>query len=99
MNEIPVTAFSSAIHNLRWRPLRHEFHQSTLNTFITSSPRWLMTFTAMQPDVGLSKGREVSRLSVAQASSLSQPHYLPAKPPCRIGCPCLLDPWSAGLTM
>ena len=70
MNEIPVTAFSSAIHNLRWRPLRHEFHQSTRNTFITSSPRWLMTFTAMRPDFGLGNGREVSLFSVAHASSL-----------------------------
>jgi hypothetical protein len=42
----------------------------TRNTFITSSPRWLMTFTAMRPDLGLSKGREVSLFSVAQASSL-----------------------------
>ena len=42
----------------------------TLNTFITSSPRWLITFTAMRPDLGLSKGREVSLFSVAQASSL-----------------------------
>ena len=42
----------------------------TLNTFITSSPRWLITLTAMRPDLGLSKGREVSLLSVAQASSL-----------------------------
>ena len=29
-----------------------------------------MTLTAMRPDLGLSKGREVSLLSVAQASSL-----------------------------
>src|SRR4029077_3585250 len=41
-----------------------------LNTFITSSPRWLMTFTAMRPDAGLSNGRDVSLLSVAQASAL-----------------------------
>ena len=39
-------------------------------TFITSSPRWLITFTAMRPDFGLSNGREVSLLSVAQASAL-----------------------------
>jgi hypothetical protein len=30
-----------------------------------------MTFTAMRPDAGLSKGREVSLFSVAQASSSS----------------------------
>jgi hypothetical protein len=41
----------------------------TLNTFITSSPRWLMTFTAMRPDFGLAKGREVSLCRVAQAAS------------------------------
>ena len=50
---------------------KHEIdqHQVTLNTFITSSPRWLITFTAMRPDLGLSKGREVSLLSVAHAST------------------------------
>src|SRR5262245_50156374 len=31
-----------------------------LNTFITSSPRWLMTFTATRPEFGLAKGSEVS---------------------------------------
>jgi hypothetical protein len=41
----------------------------TLNTFITSSPRWLITFTAMRPDLGLAKGRDVSLCSVVQASS------------------------------
>src|SRR6266850_1954493 len=45
--------------------------QSTRNTFITSSPRWLMTFTAMRPDFGLGNGREVSLWSVAHASSLT----------------------------
>ncbi len=42
----------------------------TLTTFITSSPRWLMTFTAMRPDFGLGKGREVLLWRVAQASAL-----------------------------
>src|SRR5580700_5006647 len=42
----------------------------TRNTFITSSPRWLITFTAIRPDFGLSKVREVSLFRVAQASSL-----------------------------
>ena len=37
---------------------------------MTSSPRWLITFTAMRPESGSSKGREVSLCSVAQASSL-----------------------------
>src|SRR6185369_15688906 len=41
----------------------------TRKIFITSSPRWLMTFTAIRPEVGLAKGREVSLWSVAQASS------------------------------
>src|SRR5437667_1071329 len=41
----------------------------SLNTFITSSPRWLMTFTAMRPDLGLSKARDVSLCRVAQAAS------------------------------
>ena len=44
------------------------FH-STLNTFSTSSPRWLMTLTAMRPDPGLGKGRDVSLWSVAHASA------------------------------
>ena len=47
-----------------------ELHQSTRNTFITSSPRWLMTFTAMRPDSGLSNGREMPLCSVSHASSL-----------------------------
>src|SRR5580704_7778780 len=45
-----------------------EFHHPTLNTFIASSPRWLMTLTAIRPDFGLGNGREVSLLSVAHAS-------------------------------
>ena len=40
----------------------------TPNTFITSSPRWLMTFTAMRLVEGFGKGREVSLCSVAHAS-------------------------------
>ena len=53
------------------RPSRraHGAHHRTGNTFITSSPRWLMTLTAMRPDLGLGKGREVSLLRLAQASS------------------------------
>jgi hypothetical protein len=46
-----------------------EIHHCTENTFITSSPRWLMTLTAMRPDLGLGKGREVSLLRLDQASS------------------------------
>ncbi len=42
----------------------------TRKTFITSSPRWLMTLTAMRPVDGFSNGREVSLLSEAQASWL-----------------------------
>ena len=42
----------------------------TRKTFITSSPRWLMTLTAMRPEVGLGKGREVSLWRVSQASWL-----------------------------
>ena len=52
------------------RPGDPELRQATRNTFITSSPRWLMTFTAMRPDSGLSKGREVSLCRVSHASSL-----------------------------
>ena len=51
---------------LEGRTLRHH---RTENTFITSSPRWLMTLTAMRPDLGLGKGREVSLLRLDQASS------------------------------
>ena len=48
----------------------HAFPQFTRNTFITSSPRWLMTFTAIRPDSGFSKGARVSLCSDSQASSL-----------------------------
>ena len=44
-------------HNLS--PLK-SVRLPTENTFITSSPRWLMTFTAIRPDFGLAKEREVS---------------------------------------
>ena len=40
-------------------------YDATLKTFITSSPRWLITFTAMRPVLGLSEGRDRSLLSVA----------------------------------
>ena len=43
--------------------------QATRKTFMTSSPRWLITFTAMRPERGLSNGRDVSLWRVAQASS------------------------------
>ena len=43
---------------------------STGKTFMTSSPRWLITLTAMRPDFGLLKAREVSLWRVAHASSL-----------------------------
>src|SRR5665213_1289305 len=46
-----------------------EFHHDTLNTFMTSSPRWLMTLTATRPDFGLGNARDVSLLSVAHASA------------------------------
>jgi hypothetical protein len=42
----------------------------TLNTFMTSSPRWLMTFTATRPLAGFGNGRDTSRLSDDHASSL-----------------------------
>ena len=32
----------------------------TRNTFITSSPKWLITFTAIRPVLGRANGREVS---------------------------------------
>jgi len=43
-------------------------HHFTANTFITSSPRWLITFTAIRPDFGLAKGREVSEYGLSQAA-------------------------------
>jgi len=42
---------------------------STRNTFITSSPRWLITLTAIRPEAGLSNGRDVSLCSDSHASS------------------------------
>ena len=41
----------------------------TRNTFITSSPRWLITFTAIRPVDGLGKGRDVSLWRLSHASS------------------------------
>ena len=49
-------------------PPNSSYVSYTRNTFITSSPRWLITFTAIRPLLGLSNGREVSLCSVAQAS-------------------------------
>src|SRR5216684_3958086 len=49
--------------------LHRDVAHATLNTFITSSPRWLITFTAMRPALGLSNAREVSLCRVAHASS------------------------------
>lgn len=43
-------------------------HQ-TLITFITSSPKWLITFTAIRPLVGRGKGRDTSAFSDDHASS------------------------------
>ena len=40
------------------------------NTFITSSPRWLMTLTAMRPDSGRSNGRVVNRTCRVDPSGL-----------------------------
>ena len=47
---------------------RNDAH--TLNTFITSSPRWLITLTAIRLEGGFGNGREVSLWRVDQASSL-----------------------------
>ena len=44
-------------------------HHSTANTFITSSPRWLITFTAIRPDFGFANGRDTSEFNVSHASS------------------------------
>ena len=46
-----------------------EFHQRTRKIFITSSPRWLITLTAMRPEAGLSNGREVSLRRDSHASA------------------------------
>ena len=43
-------------------------HGCTRYTFITSSPRWLITFTAMRPVEGLANGTETSLLRDSQAS-------------------------------
>ena len=48
-------------------------HLYTPRTFITSSPRWLMTLTAMRPDFGRGKGRDSVRLRLSQASSSMSP--------------------------
>ena len=60
--------------------------QATPKTFITSSPRWLITFTAMSPVFGLSNGRETSLFSVAQASASTackaSAQRLTKRPPC-----------------
>ena len=42
----------------------------TRNTFITSSPRWLITFTAIRPDARPAKGHEVSVFRISQVSLL-----------------------------
>ena len=44
--------------------------QATWYSFITSSPRWLITLTAMLPPSGLANTTEVSLLREAQASAL-----------------------------
>ena len=45
-------------------------YRCTLSTFITSSPRWLITFTAILPVLGVSNGRDVSLFRVSHASRL-----------------------------
>ena len=45
---------ASAVRIRRSASLTH-----TLNTFITSSPKWLMTFTAIRPVAGRANGRDV----------------------------------------
>ena len=45
----------------------------TPSTFMTSSPRWLMTFTATLPDLGLANGRDTVRFRLSQASSSISP--------------------------
>ena len=42
---------------------------STRNTFIASSPRWLMIFTAIRPKLGTSNGLDTAEFNVAQASA------------------------------
>ena len=42
------------------KPVVLEEHPYTPKTFITSSPKWLITFTAIRPPAGRSNGREVS---------------------------------------
>ena len=40
----------------------------TLKTFMTSSPRWLITFTAIRRDFGRENGRDTSEWRLSQAS-------------------------------
>jgi hypothetical protein len=67
--------FSGQVFQLARQVLRqlyrrsHNFKYPTRNTFITSSPKWTMTFTAMRPEPGLSNGLDVSLCREAQASS------------------------------
>ena len=46
------------MHDLRI--LRAGAVRQTRTTFITSSPKWLMTFTAIRPDIGFSNGLDTS---------------------------------------
>lgn len=46
-----------------------EDYWSIRNTFITSSPRWLITFTAILPLLGFGNALDVSLFSVAHASA------------------------------
>ena len=59
-NKICARITKSATKKLNFLNFRPMSVPYTLNTFITSSPRWLMTLTAMRPVLGGSKGREVS---------------------------------------
>lgn len=60
---VPDLAGNASLHRLDIMTLILEdaaIVYATLNTFITSSPKWLMTLTAMRPCAGRAKGREVS---------------------------------------
>ena len=70
----PILIFGSCSREAAATPGRRSLLVSqdgrhTLNTFITSSPRWLITVTATRPFFGLSNGRDVSLLRLDQAAA------------------------------
>ncbi len=68
MKDVDISPLAIAKHIANRRHVAQQFVERlprspthTRNTFITSSPKWLITFTAIRPFLGRSKGRETSR--------------------------------------